>query len=150
MILKKQQWQLSETTNKNSPKMDLYRWKNIYLIISRVDYQTRIDLNLIYPMASEIEISSPVKSNYENCRNGYDAGNRIVSKLSKIPIPNFDSINWKNLIKIVLKFHVPILNCFREIRRQRVTVGQVHCFNWFIKLVLKCLWRFITNFPFFI
>ena len=29
------------------------------------------------------------------CRNGYDAEKRIVSKLSKLLIPNFNSLNWK-------------------------------------------------------
>ena len=46
---------------------------------------------------SEFEISFLVKSydekTAENWQNGYDADKHIVSKLSKIPIPNFDSTN---------------------------------------------------------
>ena len=51
-----------------------------------------IDLNKIFPMKpSKFKISIPVKS-YQNC---YVAEKRIVSKLSKISIPNFNSTNWK-------------------------------------------------------
>ena len=48
----------------------------------------QIDLN-------EISLMEPVKSydirTADNCRNIYDAEKRIIFKLSKISIPNFDS-----------------------------------------------------------
>ena len=48
---------------------------------------------------SEFKISISVKSydekTAEDYRNCYGAGKPIVSKLSKISIPNFDTTNWK-------------------------------------------------------
>ena len=57
-----------------------------------------IDLSKIFPIKpSEFKNSISVKSydekTVENYRNCYVAENRIVSKLSKISIPNFDSTN---------------------------------------------------------
>ena len=47
---------------------------------------------------SEFKISISVESydekTAENDRNCYVAEKRIISKVSKISIPNFDSINW--------------------------------------------------------
>ena len=55
-----------------------------------------IDRNQIFPMKpSEFNISISVDSNdektAENYRNSYVAGKCIVSKLSKISIPNLDN-----------------------------------------------------------
>ena len=62
--------------------------------------------------SSEIKISISVESydekvaeNHQNC---YVSEKNIVSKLSKISIPNFNTTNLKLKMKIVLKFHVPI------------------------------------------
>ena len=48
---------------------------------------------------SEFKISIEVESydgkTVENYRNCYVAEERIVFKLSKISIPNFDNTNWK-------------------------------------------------------
>ena len=58
---------------------------------------------------SELKISISVESydekTAENDRNCYVAEKRIVSKLSKISMPNFDSSKFKTRIKIVSKFH---------------------------------------------
>ena len=58
--------------------------------------------------SSEFEIFLSVERYDKKNRNGYDAKERIVSKLSRILIPNFES-----------KLHVPIFNTFRKINRQR-------------------------------
>ena len=53
-------------------------------------------------------------------KNCYDNEKRIVSKISKISIQNLNYTN-RRLIKIVLKFHGPIFNSFREISHQRAS-----------------------------
>ena len=55
-------------------------------------------MNQVIPMKpSELPIFLSAKSydkkTAESCRNCYDVQKRIVPKLPKIPIPNFDSIN---------------------------------------------------------
>ena len=55
---------------------------------------TQIDLNQIFPIiSSEFEIKPKLmmKKMPKIAKSGYDAGNRIVSKLSKILIQNFNN-----------------------------------------------------------
>ena len=67
----------------------------------------------------EIPISdeSYNKKTAENCRKFYDAEKRIVSKLSKISIPNFDSRIRKHELRLCHNFTFLSLFYFRHYKQ---------------------------------
>ena len=73
---------------------------------------------------SELKISISVESHdektVENYRNCYISEKRIVSKLSKISISNFNTMNWRLGGKFCYSL-ICIFNTFWEIRRQKAS-----------------------------
>ena len=71
-------------------------------------FQNRVEYDRYNPDLADVSCQSKVmmKKTAENYRNFYVAEKHIVSKLSQISIPNFNSTMTS--IKIVSKFHVPI------------------------------------------
>ena len=71
------------------------------------------------------------KKTAKNFRNGYDADKRIISKVSKILKPNFNSTNWnleskcwENFTSLSL-----ILSEKKAIKERNGRVGPVYCFK---------------------
>ena len=91
---------------------------------------------------SEFKISNSIE-NYtektaENDRKRYVAEKRIVSKLSKLSIPNFNKHKLRTCMKIVSKFNVPIFYNLREISRQsELQSGEAGSSFYMNQLVLK-------------
>ena len=93
-----------------------------------------INLNQTFPMKpSEFKISILVESydekTAENYRNRYVAEKRIVSKLSKISIPNFNSTNWRLKYKFCYNFTFLSIELFEKKAMRHGLVGPVHRFK---------------------